>query len=1084
MKSEFTKNISPARMVSFVLTVLGALFVFTFAAQASTFVVTNTNSSGAGSLGQAILDANANPGPDAIAFNIPGSGVKTISPSSPLPTISDPVTIDGYTQPGANANTLALGSNAVLLIELSGASANSAAGLTISAGNTTIRGLAINRFNFYGLLIQINGGNVIAGNYLGTDASGMSTFGAPNNGSGILVRSPNNTIGGSSPADRNVIAGNRNANGSTGVYVDTAAAKGNKIIGNYIGTNPTGVVLLGFMGNGIALSDCSQTTIGGTTAAERNVTTGSIYGISLYNSSSNQITGNYVGPQAEGAKVIGNNTGIAISGASNDNKVGGTTPSSANVIAWNTAGIFVSPQSVNNAILGNSIHDNSLYPAIDLYNGAYAVTPNDDNTGDADTGANKLQNFPVVTSVVSNGGMTTIGGTLDSAFNTEFRIEFFANQACHKNGFGEGETYLGFTNVTTDANGKGSFSLAVPNANFAGSVFSATATDPNGNTSEFSACSSGTSSAGTLQFNTTYVGQFENDGNFTLNVTRTNGSVGTVTVNYATADGSATTPSDYTSTSGTLIFNDGETSKSISIPIIDDNVPEGSQAFTISLSNPTGGAVLGNIFKTQLSIQDNDYPTVSIDDVTQAEGNNGTTAFTFTITSSDVMPNDVSAAYATADGTALAGSDYQTTSGTITIPAGQKTATVTILVKGDTTAEADKTFFVNLSNPGNAVVGKAKGTGTILNDDGQVQATFEFSQINYDTPEDLGALTVTVTRGGDVSSASSVDYTTKDGSATQKADFEYAAGTLAFAPGETSKTIQLLINEDMHTEGNEGFSIALSNPAGAVLGLQSTATVTLKDDSPETSMSPLDEAQTFVHMQYHDFLNREPDPNGLAFWTNQITACGNDPQCIEEKRINVSAAFFLSIEFQETGYLLYLMQRESFARMPRYESFTRDLQEIGRGVVVNAPGWQQQLAANQQQFAEQWINRTEFKAAYEALSNEAYVNALYANAGIAAPQAEKDKLVQKLNTASENRAAVLLLVASNAAFRQQEQNQAFVLMQYFGYLRRDADATPDSDFSGYNFWLNKLNSFGGNYVDAEMIKAFITSIEYRQRFGQ
>jgi hypothetical protein len=354
--------------------------------------------------------------------------------------------------------------------------------------------------------------------------------------------------------------------------------------------------------------------------------------------------------------------------------------------------------------------------------------------------------------------------------------------------------------------------------------FSATATDPNGNTSEFSACSSGTSSAGTLQFNTTYVGQFENDGNFTLNVTRTNGSVGTVTVNYATADGSATTPSDYTSTSGTLIFNDGETSKSISIPIIDDNVPEGSQAFTISLSNPTGGAVLGNIFKTQLSIQDNDYPTVSIDDVTQAEGNSGTTAFTFTITSSDVMPNDVSAAYATADGTALAGSDYQTTSGTITIPAGQKTATVTILVKGDTTAEADKTFFVNLSNPGNAVVGKAKGTGTILNDDGQVQATFEFSQINYDTPEDLGALTVTVTRGGDVSSASSVDYTTKDGSATQKADFEYAAGTLAFAPGETSKTIQLLINEDMHTEGNEGFSIALSNPAGAVLGLQSTAT--------------------------------------------------------------------------------------------------------------------------------------------------------------------------------------------------------------------------------------------------------------------
>src|SRR5262249_36030961 len=311
--------------------------------------------------------------------------------------------------------------------------------------------------------------------------------------------------------------------------------------------------------------------------------------------------------------------------------------------------------------------------------------------------------FPVITSVASNGGVTAISGTLDSAPNTQFRIELFANKACHLSGFGEGENYLGFTSATTDANGKASFTFNAPTPNVIGGFFTATATDPNGNTSEFSACTSGAASAGTLQLSTIYIGQFEDSGSFNISVTRTNGSAGTVTVNYATADATATAPFDYTTMSGTLVFNDGETSKSISIPINDNNLPEGSHYLTISLSNPSGGAVLGNITKAQLSIQDNDYPTVSIDDVTQAEGNSGTTAFTFTITSSDAITNDGSVKYSTADGTAAAGSDYQTGSGTVTIPAGQKKTTVTILVQGNTTAAADKSFFVNLSSPSNAV---------------------------------------------------------------------------------------------------------------------------------------------------------------------------------------------------------------------------------------------------------------------------------------------------------------------------------------------------------------------------------------------
>src|SRR5262249_48086121 len=446
--------------------------------------------------------------------------------------------------------------------------------------------------------------------------------------------------------------------------------------------------------------------------------------------------------------------------------------------------------------------------------------------------------------------------------------------------------------------------------------------------------------------------------------------------------------------------------------------------------------------------------------------------------------NDVSVKYSTADGTATAGSDYQTNSGTVTIPAGQKTASVTVLAQGDTTAEVDETFFVNLASPDNAVIGKAKGTGTILNDDGVVAATFDFSQLNYTVNEDLGALTLTVTRTGDTSGAASVDYSTVDGSATQKADFEYRAGTLIFAPGETSKTFPLLINEDSYVEGNESLTVSLSNPSGGSLGGQSSTTVTILDDTPESIGNPIDDAQLFVYTHYHDFLNREPDPAGLAFWTNEITSCGNDTGCIEAKRVNVSASFFLSIEFQKTGYLLYLLQKESFGSMPRYSAFMRDLQEIGRDVIVISPGWQQKLKDNQQQFAEEWLGRPAFKAIYDQMSNVDYVNALYANAGILPTQAGRNSMVNALDNASEDRAAILLQVADNPDFIQKESSSAFVLMQYFGYLRRDPDAAPDSDLSGYNFWLNKLNAFNGDYQQAEMVKAFITSFEYRQRFAQ
>jgi hemoglobin-like flavoprotein len=1067
---------------------IGLLFFTGSAASAKTITVTGTGDTiavdGVVTLREAITAANTNapcgdapagdPGLDVINFNIAGGGVQTISPTSALPAITEPITINGYTQPGASANTLAVGSNAVLLIELSGAAANSMAGLTIDAGNSTIRGLVINRFNNRGIFLETNGSNTIAGNYIGTNAAGTVSFASPNNGLGIYIATPNNTIGGLTPADRNVISGNGNANGGAGIVADTANATGNRVIGNYIGTNASGMAAIPNYNSGLFLiSGSSNSIVGGTTFDERNVISGNSNGVAINGSSSNQIIGNYIGARADGTTGVANNSDIGVNLTnSSNNTIGGPSAGSGNLIAFNTGAGVSFFSGINNAILGNSIHSN-FQLGIDLFSGAFGVTPNDDNVGDVDTGPNNLQNFPVITSAVSNGGTTTIKGTLDSAFSTQFRLEFFSNTAADSSGFGEGQTFLGFVNSVTDASGKASFTFNVPTANVVGNFFSATATDPNGNTSEFAASASGVAnSPGTLQLSTNSQLKFENSGSFTINVTRTNGSTGTVTVHYATADGTAKAPSDYTGTSGTLTFNDGETSKPITVPIIDDNTPEGMESFTLTLSNPTGGAVLGSTTSANLFIQDNEDPTLSISDVSQAEGNSGTTAFTFTVTSSNAITNDVSVSYATGNGTATAGSDYQTTSGSLTILAGQTSKTITVLVNGDTTNEPDETFFVNLSNASSATITKSQGVGTIVNDDGVAPPSLQFSSANYSVQEDLQALTVTVTRSGDTSGAASVSYATVDGTATQKGDFELAVGTLNFAPGDTSKTFQVLINEDMYVEGNETFGLALTNASGASIGQQGTATVTINDDVPESLTNPIDDPQSFVYMQYHDFLGREPDATGLQNWVSTLAGCPNggfgefdNPNC---DRVHVSAGFYLSEEFQGRGYWAYRFYQTSLGRAPLYKEFIPDMLKVGGS---QSP---QQEVVNKQAFTDEWVNRPEFKAKYDALVNPVdYVNALMITTGVNLPN--HDALINALQNNQMTRAQVLREIVESKEVDDKFFVQAFVSMQYFGYLRRDPDTT------GYNNWVTTLTNDPGNY--RHMIFGFIYSTEYRQRFG-
>lgn len=243
----------------------------------------------------------------------------------------------------------------------------------------------------------------------------------------------------------------------------------------------------------------------------------------------------------------------------------------------------------------------------------------------------------------------------------------------------------------------------------------------------------------------------------------------------------------------------------------------------------------------------------------------------------------------------------------------------------------------------------------------------------------------------------------------------------------------------------------------------------------------IDATTFFVEQQYRDFLGREADDSGLGFWSNEIAQCNGDAACVQRSRANTSGAFFLSIEFQRTGYTLYLFHKASYGTMPRRNAFLVDMQAAAQGVIVGQTGWPEKLAANVAAVADAWVARAEFRQRFGSLSNAQYVDALLANAGVIATDL-RDALVQGLDSGTETRATVLRKVADNAEFRRREQNPAFVLMQYFGYLHRNPDEGPDADLSGFRFWLKKLDDNGGDFHKAEMVRAFIEATEYRNRF--
>ncbi|MFL6283282.1 MAG: Calx-beta domain-containing protein, partial [Pyrinomonadaceae bacterium] len=348
---------------------------------------------------------------------------------------------------------------------------------------------------------------------------------------------------------------------------------------------------------------------------------------------------------------------------------------------------------------------------------------------------------------------------------------------------------------------------------------------------------------------------------------------------------------------------------------------------------------------------------------------------------------------------------------------------------------------------------------------------------------------------GDLSVASTVEYGTADGTASERSDYTTAVGTLRFAPGETNKTVRVLLTNDAYQESDETFTLTLGGASGAEITSPASSTVTIQDDDPFPQQgNPADDTAFFVRQHYRDFLNRTADASGLQFWFNEIEMCGADAPCREVKRINVSAAFFLSIEFQNTGYLVYRLNQASYATGETLgmRAFLKDTQEVGQGFVVGAQGWEAQLETNKRDLLARFVARPEFVAAYPAsLTPAQFVDTLNANtkdpaqpaSGGSLTQGERDQLVAELASGTKTRAEVLRAVAEHPVFSQRQTNRAFVYMQYVGYLRRNPNAAPDTDYTGYQFWLKKLNDFNGNFVSAEMVKAFITSDEYRHRFA-
>jgi hypothetical protein len=435
------------------------------------------------------------------------------------------------------------------------------------------------------------------------------------------------------------------------------------------------------------------------------------------------------------------------------------------------------------------------------------------------------------------------------------------------------------------------------------------------------------------------------------------------------------------------------------------------------------------------------------------------------------------------------GNNFSGVTVTLTRASGTDTITTQTNSNGNytfTNVASEATYTVTPSRAGYAFTPPSlsftnPGANQTANFTGQPAPTLQFSAVNYNAAENSGSVAVTVSRVGDPSQAVSVQYRTTGqayapcsdvfGVAAQNCDYMTTSGTLSFAPGEVSKSFTVSLIDDDYVEGNEAITMGLSNPVNIALGSPNLASITVQDnDTSAATANKIDISSVFVRQHYLDFLSREPDQGGWDYWTSQLEDCTPKPQCLESRRVGVSAAFFIELEFQDTGSFVYRFYKATYGQRPLYSQFMPDRSKLVAGT---------NLETSKQAFAEEWVQRPEFLQKYPAsLSGSDFIDALLLTvkqgSGVDL-SSRKQSLLDDYNI-NHSRARIVRLVADDAAFQEAEYNRAFVLMQYFGYLRRDPDE------GGYLFWLDVLNNkVPGNFRG--MVCAFITSAEYQKRFS-
>ena len=701
---------------------------------------------------------------------------------------------------------------------------------------------------------------------------------------------------------------------------------------------------------------------------------------------------------------------------------------------------------------------------------------------------------------VANNGSNTVSVLLNTTVPGAATPSFAAKQD-----FATGATPQSVT--VGNLNGDGKLDLAVANEDSNTVSVLLNTTSPGAATPSFAAKQEFT---GASPVSVT-VGDLNGDGKLDLAVANVGSNTVSVLLN---------TPTIVTATG--LSLQQGSGPSNSQIAAVTNYGGNGSVSITVTSANPANGVTISNIINTDGNITADIVASCGASTATftlQASDGSSTVSDTLNITvtantaptltyenqtvalnqsltiNPATGPSDngkVSSIVEQSSGTFIGDISVNSITGGLSItnaaPAG--THTITIRATDNCGATTDTSFTLT--------VDKADQTMITL------------SQSNYNVNESTGFVTITVNRTGDLSVPVSVDYGTDDtgssdvcstlntGLASSRCDFGLTLGTLRFAASETQKSFIIPITQDSYTEGPEMFSVNLSklNGIGASFGTPSSATVTIADGTTPLPPNANDDTDAFVRQQYRDFLNREADSAGLAFWTGEINNCTPKPQCSDLKRINVSAAFFLSIEFQTTGNLVrnfyvVALNRPATNNMPAFAEFERDTQAMQRGLIVdpNNNAWETVLNNNRDAFMREFVTRAEFVGLYPTTDTPTqYVDKLYLHAGITPTADERGAAIAEFGNATTAtdagaRGRALSDVTQNTTLQQREINRSFVQMQYFGYLRRNPNDAPDGNFAGFDFWLTKLNAAGGNFITSEMVKAFLLSGEYRQRFG-